>query len=512
MQLHAVRPDGTGERDLVTNGEAIHRFGDFSPDGSWFVFCSNERNGVDFDLYRARIDGTSREMVAALSGWVEPGPVSPDGRRCLVTAARSNVDTDVVLIDLGTGSTRVLTNWETPARNEAVAFDEGGRHVFLLSDHDGDFVQAYRLDLAAGIATRFGPAGWDVTGMVVRGGRGALILNEDGSSRLHLFDAKLLQVDAEVPLPLGVASDPVLAPDASRLAVTITGASHNPDVWLLHPGEVGLTRLPRSSSAGIDSASFIEPSLHRIESFDGVSVPVWVYRPPRPARPPVVVSVHGGPEAQEVPSFNPIYQYLLARGYAIVAPNVRGSSGYGRAYMALDDLEKRPDSVADLGEVARWVGRRSDFDATRMAVMGGSYGGYMVLSTLTAHPDLWAAGIDIVGIANLVTFLENTGSYRRALREAEYGSLSEHRAMLEQISPIHRVERIRAPLLVIHGANDPRVPLSEAEQIVGRLSELGRSVELLVFDDEGHGLVKLVNRRVAYRAVADFLDQHLGSP
>jgi dipeptidyl aminopeptidase/acylaminoacyl peptidase len=225
----------------------------------------------------------------------------------------------------------------------------------------------------------------------------------------------------------------------------------------------------------------------------------------------VVVSVHGGPEAQERPGFNPIYQYLVAAGYAVVAPNVRGSAGYGTSYLALDDVRKRMDSVRDLVEVGRWVGGRDDLDGDRIALMGGSYGGFMVLAGLTEAPDLWAAGIDIVGIANFVTFLENTGGYRRALREAEYGSLVHDREFLEEISPINKVDRITAPLLVIHGANDPRVPLGEAEQIVARLEELGRTVELMVFHDEGHGIVKLVNRRRAYGRVVEFLQQALGT-
>ena len=215
---------------------------------------------------------------------------------------------------------------------------------------------------------------------------------------------------------------------------------------------------------------------------------------------------HGNP-AQERVGFNPLYQFLLASGYAVAAPNVRGSSGYGKTYMGLDDVRLRMDSVRDLEAVGRWIAGRHDLEGSRMALFGGSYGGFMVLAGLATSPDLWAAGVDIVGIANYVTFLENTGDYRRALREAEYGSLEHDREFLESISPTSMVDDIVAPLLVIHGANDPRVPLGEATQIVDRLRELGRTVDLMVFDDEGHGLVKLPNRRKAYRRVAEFLDE-----
>jgi dipeptidyl aminopeptidase/acylaminoacyl peptidase len=201
-----------------------------------------------------------------------------------------------------------------------------------------------------------------------------------------------------------------------------------------------------------------------------------------------------------------VTQYLLHRGYAVFFPNVRGSTGYGKAYTHLDDVELRMDSVRDLAHAAEWMHEKGH---QKVALMGGSYGGFMVLAALTGYPELWAAGVDIVGIANLVTFLENTGSYRRALRESEYGSLEWDREFLESISPIHKAENIKAPLMVIHGKNDPRVPVGEAEQIVERVRESGGAVEYLLYEDEGHGLAKLTNRLDAYPKIAAFLDEHL---
>ncbi len=300
-----------------------------------------------------------------------------------------------------------------------------------------------------------------------------------------------------------------VAPEGGDVLFSLSGSASPADVWAIAAGSVTPRRVTFSSTAGVDPATFVEPESAVVTSFDGLEVPMWVYRPQGIETPPVIVSVHGGPEAQERVGFNPVYQYLVASGFAVVAPNVRGSSGYGKTYMSLDDRRLRMDSVKDLVAVGEWVRDHSGFDGERMAVMGGSYGGFMVLAALTTAPELWAAGIDIVGIANFVTFLENTGAYRRALREAEYGSLAEDRDFLESISPINHVEEIRAPLLVIHGANDPRVPLGEAEQIVERLRALDRPVDLIVFDDEGHGVVKLANRRVAYGAVVEFLGEHL---
>jgi len=245
----------------------------------------------------------------------------------------------------------------------------------------------------------------------------------------------------------------------------------------------------------------VEPELHRFESFDGESVPVFLHEVEGAS---VVIDIHGGPESQERPEWSPLHQWFVANGYAVAAPNVRGSTGYGRRYEHLDDVEKRLDSVLDVVALHDWLG------AERPAVLwGGSYGGYMVLAGLAFHPERWAAGVDIVGISSLVTFLENTSAYRRVYREREYGSLERDRQLLEAVSPLSRVDAIRAPLFVIHGANDPRVPLSEAEQLYASLTERGVPCKLLVYEDEGHGLKKLSNRLDAYPRAVDFLGRVL---
>jgi dipeptidyl aminopeptidase/acylaminoacyl peptidase len=244
--------------------------------------------------------------------------------------------------------------------------------------------------------------------------------------------------------------------------------------------------------------------LHSFESFDGRRIPYLLYG--EQGR-PTVCFVHGGPESQYRGSLNPVVAYLVSRGIAVAAPNVRGSTGYGRDYHHLDDVELRLDSVRDLAVLGSVLGAGS---GTPVAVMGGSYGGYMTMAAITEHPDLWSAAVNIVGIVNFVTFLERTGSYRRALREAEYGSLEHDRAFLERISPIHKVDRISCPLMVVHGANDPRVPVSEAEQVVAALRERGREVAYLRYEDEGHGITRLRNRLDCYPQIASFLERHLG--
>ncbi|MBF6589233.1 MAG: S9 family peptidase, partial [Ktedonobacterales bacterium] len=301
------------------------------------------------------------------------------------------------------------------------------------------------------------------------------------------------------------------SPDGARLAFTLDRADDAPDIWIWEPATGTLWQATRSARGALPRERFVAPELVHYPTFDGRQIPALLFTPrDLEARGlPVVVYVHGGPESQFRPSFNPVIQYLVNQGYAVLAPNVRGSTGYGYAYQSLDDVRLRMDSVNDLRHAARWLSDNGIGDPRRIAVMGGSYGGFMVLSALTTYPDIWAAGVDIVGIANFVTFLENTGPWRRKLREPEYGNLERDREFLEAISPINAVERISAPLFVVHGANDPRVPVGEAEQIVAALRTRGVPVEYLRFEDEGHGLQKRANRLVAYPQIARFLDRHV---
>jgi dipeptidyl aminopeptidase/acylaminoacyl peptidase len=312
-------------------------------------------------------------------------------------------------------------------------------------------------------------------------------------------------------LPLGVISHVEFAPDDSKLAFVFDGPRYNPDVWLWDLAAPKPTQLTHASRAGIPFADFVEPELIHYKTFDDRKIPAWFYRPVQKGDrlPPVIVHPHGGPESQARPSFMALLQFFLQRGYGILAPNVRGSSGYGTAYMNLDNTTRRMDSVKDLAYAAYWLRDQKHGDPKRLAVYGGSYGGFMVLAAVTHYPDLWAAGIDVVGICNFVTFIEKTSAYRRAHRAAEYGNLPEHREFFEKISPIRHVDKIKCPMMVIHGANDPRVPIEEAEQIVAALKKRKIPVEYLRYEDEGHGLAKLKNRLDAYPKMAAFLDKHL---
>jgi dipeptidyl aminopeptidase/acylaminoacyl peptidase len=445
---------------------------------------------------------------------------SPDERFILVSRAQSNVRNHLLLLDTTTGETRTLTPEisDGQALHEFPAWSADRRGLYLLSNRGRQFLSLAWLDLATAEMTYLRDDSWDLEYLALTrdGTRMALVINEDGYSRMQLFDVSTgwgARLELPVPaLPEGVIYGVTWSKDGTRLAITLYRANDAPDVWVWDVPEQVLWRATRSTLGGIPQKSFVEPSLVRYPTFDGRQIPAFLYLPQNrePHALPVVINVHGGPEGQSRPEFDPVTQYLLARGYAVFEPNVRGSTGYGYKYQSLDDVRLRMDSVADLQYAVFWLRESGIANPKRIVIMGGSYGGFMVLSAITTYPDLWAAAVDIVGIANFVTFLENTGPWRRKLRESEYGSLERDREFLEQISPIRQVDRINAPLFVVHGANDPRVPVGEAEQIVAALRSRNVPVEYLRFEDEGHGLVKRANRLVAYPAIARFLDQFVG--
>ncbi|MHA2309417.1 MAG: alpha/beta hydrolase family protein, partial [Candidatus Heimdallarchaeaceae archaeon] len=346
--------------------------------------------------------------------------------------------------------------------------------------------------------------------------------NEDGYSSLYKtrIDSTGIKECERISLPFkGVISSGdtrsftqamALSNDASLLALTLTSSNNPFDIWILDIEKNKFWRATKSDTAGIDRDSFVDSTLSRFGSFDGLKVPYFKHVPPR-EKPengwPTIFIIHGGPEAQFVPSFNPVIQSFLSTGYSVIAPNIRGSAGYGSKYLDLDNKEKRLDSIKDIKNLALHLKNDPDVDYEKLVIYGGSYGGFAVLSAMTEHPEIWAAGIDIVGISNFVTFLQNTAPWRRKLREAEYGSLEEDMEMLLSISPIHKVDNISSPLFIIHGDNDERVPLSEAIQIHKILKEKGLNVELLRFDDEGHGITKLKNKIKAYSEVVEWLNK-----
>ena len=501
--------DGGGqERNLTRDPTAIHYSGGFSPDGSRISNTATRRNCTDFDVYTQKSTGEP-EMAWETSGYHTVADWGSDGSSLIVSRHHSNLNNDLYRLDLSSGETQLLTPHDGDARFLTARMTPDGEALYLATDRDGDFLRLARLSLSDLDITYLTPDDRDVESVEVsRDGRWLVASrNVEGYSDFMLFSGRGRRAPGP-RLPKGIQGGFAFSPDSRRLAFTLTGPDLNPDVWTLELPDGEPRRLTRSSTAGIPRNSFRRPRLVRYPSFDGRDIPAIFYEPEGEVSSPVAVNAHGGPESQSRPGFAPVTQYLLDRGLGVFMPNVRGSTGYGKAFTHLDDVELRMDSVTDLANAAHWL---RDQGHERIAVMGGSYGGFMVLAAMTEYPELWSAGVDIVGIANMVTFLENTGSYRRRLREPEYGSLEKDRDFLESISPIHKAERITAPLMVIHGKNDPRVPVGEAEQIVQRVRENGGVVEYLLYEDEGHGLAKLKNRLDAYPRIAAFLEEHLGT-
>ncbi|CAA9577408.1 MAG: hypothetical protein AVDCRST_MAG49-4397 [uncultured Thermomicrobiales bacterium] len=509
----ASSEDAPRARPLTADPAAIHRLGPVAADGRRLAFSANGRDHRFFDVLLLGLDDPAAVPTLALAHdeLLEPVAFAPDGR-LLVHRANTNLDGDLFLVPADGGPPRHLTPHEGEASFHHSAFEEGGDGVLLVSNRDRDRAVLARIDLTTGEETVLAEdPDWEVEAVAVvpDGDCLAYTVNVDGASRLALRDIGSGEERAVTGLPPGVVDGLVWSPEGDRLAFSLSGATDPSAVWSC--GRDGVARRETPVDLGtLDAAALVAPETIRYPTFDGRSIPALWFQPPGPGPFPVVVEVHGGPESQRRPAFAPITQYLLGLGFAVLAPNVRGSTGYGKAYCHLDDIERRPDAVADLAAANAWLRRRPDVDPARLAVMGQSYGGFMVLAALTTQPDLWAVGVDVVGIADFATFLANTGPWRRETRAAEYGDPVRDAATLRAISPLHRADRIAVPLLVIHGRNDPRVPLSEAEQIVAAIRGRGGEVELHVFDDEGHGLVKRANRVDGYGAVGAFLRRLIG--
>ena len=529
-QLFLLDVENGTETALTAGHEnAMHIPGDWSADGRFISFAATRRNPGLFDTYVMDLESGETRMV-----WQheEPGYVSdlkfaPDGSHMAAVRITSSTSCDLFEIDLETATARALTDDGEPVYYMLPTYTADGRGLLLITDRDADFKYIARLDLASGAIERIVAADWDIERMLVApGGRYlAYTVNVGGLSELYVYDlesGQTVQAPAIDDAPGIVWNyygiNVAFAPDTSKLVFCYSSAVRATAIYTWDLATHAIQPASRAEHGGLPQESFIAPELVHYPTFDQDAqgetrhIPAWYFRPPgasseNPA--PVLVYVHGGPESQIRPSFMGLFQYLLHNGFAVLAPNVRGSSGYGKTYSHMDDVHKRMDSVADLAHAAYWLQQQPEIDGERLIVYGGSYGGFMVLSAMTTYPDLWVAGVDIVGISSFVTFLENTSAYRRAHREAEYGSLAEDREFLESISPFNHIDQITAPLMVVHGANDPRVPLGEAEQVVAALEQRGVPVRLMVFDDEGHGIVKLKNKLAVYPAIVDFLQEHL---
>jgi dipeptidyl aminopeptidase/acylaminoacyl peptidase len=445
---------------------------------------------------------------------------APDDKRIAMVEYKSVNESYVWVMDLPSGTrTRVFPPPGTSAAPIAtgdLAYSSDGRGLFMATDRDGEFARLAYLDLRSGKLDYFGVASADTESIALSPDRAtlAVITNEAGAGVLRLYDAATRRTIPLPAMPEGQVSRPVWSEDSRRLAVTINSARSPGDVYVVDVKGTRLVRWTDSADPATDHSRFRDATPMAWTSFDGLGLNGFITRPPPTfaGRRPVVIQIHGGPEGQSRPGFLGRWNYVVNElGIAVLAPNVRGSTGYGKHFVALDNGRKREDSVRDIGALLDWIATQPDLDPTRVAVAGGSYGGYMVLAVATLYPERIAGVIDVVGIANFVSFLENTESYRRDLRRVEYGDERDPamRAFLTSISPVTHADKIRAPLFVVHGRNDPRVPYTEAEQIVRAARKNGARVWYLLADNEGHGYARKTNADFLFYATVAFLEETL---
>ena len=516
---------GTGSSRLLTDGKSRHSFMGWNRAGTQLAYTSNQRNGTDSDLFVQDFAASGTTKPTALlelkgGGW-GVAAWSDDGRQMIVQNYKSVNESELFRLDVASRKLEPLRPAKTPVAYGDIDFSADGKGLFLTSDEESEFQTLRYLDLASGKLTALSAQiPWDVadTERSKDGSKLVFTTNEGGYSKLYVLDTKTRAYKAVSNLPKGIIGGLNLHDDGRRLALTMASGTSAADAYVLDLTGNSLTRWTTSEIGGLNPATFPEPTLIQYPTFDQVNgkprmIPAFVYRPKNATgKTPVLLSIHGGPEGQSVPNFNPLYALMATElGVTILVPNVRGSTGYGKTYVALDNGPKREDSVKDIGALLDWIATQPNLDASRVAVFGGSYGGYMSLATMTNYNARMRCGIDLFGISNFVTFLKNTSSYRADLRRVEYGDERDP-AMLkafETISPINKIQNITKPMLVYQGKNDPRVPLSESEQMVAGLKKQGTTVWYIMAKDEGHSLAKKTNRDYTYGAMMLFLRDNL---
>ncbi|HUV29767.1 MAG TPA: prolyl oligopeptidase family serine peptidase [Acidobacteriota bacterium] len=507
---------------MVTDGKSRNGEMKWSPSGGMFAYQSTRRNGKDWDILVADINTpTEARTVVQGQGYWEPLAWSPDETRLLVENYVSINEAYYYVADVSSGEMqRVNPSDEKMAMGGGV-FSGDGSTLYIITDYGSEFRHLRSLDLAGReLKTLTAQIPWDVNGLAISpsGETVAFTVNENGVSRLYLLDTRTGAYRPVPGLPAGQVSDLRFRPDGSELGFTLETPVSPGDVYSLVLADSSLVRWTLSEVGGLSRERFVSPELVAYPTFDSVDgqprmIPAYYYKPERAAEPySVVIQIHGGPEGQFRPYFSPRLQYWVRElGVAVLIPNVRGSSGYGRTYGLMDNGFGREESVRDIGSLLDWIDTRPELDPTRVAVYGGSYGGYMVLSSMTHYNDRLRAAVDVVGISNFVTFLENTKAYRRDLRRAEYGDERdpEMREFLNRISPTTNAHMITRPVFIAQGLNDPRVPASEAEQILQAVRKNGVEAWYLLAKDEGHGYRKKKNQDFFDQSVVLFFEQYL---
>jgi dipeptidyl aminopeptidase/acylaminoacyl peptidase len=504
---------------LLTDGKSLNGRPVWSNAGREVAFFSTARDGVssDIDIVEPEAGSLPRLAVTGDSAAWYPLDWSPDDRKLLVLKSVSISEAYLYVVDLSSGQKREVEPAPAKVGIAGAKFSRDGQGVYLISDRDGEFLQLRYVKLFNGEKTVIsGRLSWDIEELAISrdGHYLAYISNEAGIDKLNVLDLRthLDLIPPKLPAA-GVIGSLSFDVEGARLAFGFAAPNRPRDAYVLDIASNRLEAWTHSEPGAVDLQRFVTPRLARFPTFDRGDgrtrdVPVYIYEPSTPGPHPVLITLHGGPESQFRPDFDPWLQYVVNElGIAVVAPNVRGSSGYGKSYLALDNGMLREDAVKDVGALLVWLSLQNGYDAKHVVVAGGSYGGYLALAALVNFSDRLRGGVDVSGITDFVSFLTNTAPYRQNQRRVEYGDERDPdmRAYLRRISPLTNAERISRPLLIVHGRNDPRVPVSEAEQIVNRVRSKGGDVWYLKASDEGHGFRKKQNRDAYYRTFAQFL-------
>jgi dipeptidyl aminopeptidase/acylaminoacyl peptidase len=513
----------TRNTTMLSDGESRNFGLSWSNEGDRFAFSSNRRNGKDWDIYVSNLASPKEADIKIKQGggyWIT-SDWSPDDTKLLLIQYISSTRSNSFIYDLKTDELTQINDPKSEAVFQAINWNATGDKIYLRTDEGREFVTLATYAVADGqIEFITDDITWDIEEFALSEDRSkaAFVTNENGFSPLFIMETATNDYEKVPDLPVGQVYSLKFHPEKDVLAMVLNTTSSPGDIYSLDLETMEKQRWTTSEVGGLNTEQFPKPELIEYETFDKVKkdsrkIPAFVYKPTSGEGPfPVLISIHGGPEGQHVPYFSSFFSFLSNEmGIAVIAPNVRGSSGYGKSYLKLDNGYKREESVEDIGKLIDWIGEQEDFDKDRISVFGGSYGGYMVLASMFKFNDKLKCGVDIVGISNFVTFLENTEEYRRDLRRVEYGDERDPkmREFLESISPNNHVDKIKKPLFVIQGLNDPRVPASESEQMVKAMRENGGTVWYMLAKDEGHGFRKKENRDRMTEAVALFLQENL---
>jgi dipeptidyl aminopeptidase/acylaminoacyl peptidase len=500
-QIYLVRPDGTELKRYTRGGKDNNWLADWTYDGSALMMSSNVRDSAAMDSYLLGVPDGQMKMVAQNPGIGNLEDVSRNNRVALVSRMKSRGSNDVYLIDTTNGKETNLTVHDGPGEFSA-KLSPDGRTAYLASNKDRD-LEAFAKETIGSDGTA-GPikviasrddAELDSFAINEQGTQAVLIWNAAGKSELSYVDLHTEKTTAGPALPAELAFSPKFSHDGKQLALVLNGAAAPSDVWVLDLDSGHFRQITHSPHAGVNLDELVHPKLLRYTAHDGLALSGWLWLPKAWSGPgPVVFSYHGGPEGEELPGFRSDYQALLMEGIAVFAPNVRGSSGFGKRFVNLDNGELRVNAVKDIKSSADFLVNQKIADPQRLGIMGGSYGGYMTMAGVTEYPDLFRAGADLFGIVNFETFFANTEPWMAAISTIEYGDPKTQADLLQRLSPIHKLDQVKAAVIVLHGANDTNVPVVEAEQVVDNLKQRGVPVQYVLFPDEGHGWRKVPNR------------------